>query len=412
MNDYRLTCPKLGVVKDLFPVLNQEINGHPLVYLDTAATTQKPVSVINEVQRYYSEDNANVYRGIYTLCERATAKYESARQSIRHFINAQHNHEIVFTRSATEAINLVAFSYGELVIQSGDEIIISGLEHHSNIVPWQLLCDRKQATLKVIPVDDTGHLDMDEFRNLLSEKTKLVAINYVSNVMGIISPVQEIIDQAHAVGVPVLVDANQAVQHFSVDVTTLDCDFLVFSGHKMYGPTGVGVLYAKEKWLEKMPPYQSGGDMIKTVTFDQTEFNVLPYKFEAGTPNMAGVIGLGEAIQFLNDIGMENIHQHDTQLLAYATKRLLAVEGLNIIGQSTTKVGVISFTLDHAHPHDIATILDQEGVALRAGHHCAMPLMQRFGLPATARVSLGVYSTREDIDRLMVGINKVNELFV
>ena len=407
-----LTHSKLGVIRDHFPVLNQQINDHPLVYLDSAATTQKPQSVIDETSIYYTQDNANVYRGIYTLCERATSKYEASRQAVRHFINAKHNHEIVFTRSATEAINLVASSFGDIAINEGDEIIISAAEHHSNIVPWQQLCHRKKATLKVIPVDERGCLDITSFHDFLSERTKLVAITYVSNVLGSIFPVKEIIKAAHAVDVPVLLDANQAVQHFTVDVLDLDCDFMVFSGHKMYGPTGIGVLYAKEVWLERMPPYQCGGDMIKTVTFDKTEFNVLPYKFEAGTPNMAGVIGLGEAVNFLNQVGMQAIREHDEQLSQYAMKRLSIVDGLKMIGTSSPRVGVISFVLEHAHPHDIATILDQSGVAIRAGHHCAMPLMQRFNLPATARVSLGIYSNRDDVNRLMEGLSKVNELFV
>ncbi len=407
-----LTHSKLGVIRDHFPVLNQQINDHPLVYLDSAATTQKPQSVIDETSIYYTQDNANVYRGIYTLCERATSKYEASRQAVRHFINAKHNHEIVFTRSATEAINLVASSFGDIAINEGDEIIISAAEHHSNIVPWQQLCHRKKATLKVIPVDEQGCLDMTAFHDLLSERTKLVAITYVSNVLGSIFPIKEIIKAAHAVDVPVLLDANQAVQHFTVDVLDLDCDFMVFSGHKMYGPTGIGVLYAKEVWLERMPPYQCGGEMIKTVTFDKTEFNVLPYKFEAGTPNMAGVIGLGEAVNFLNQVGMQAIREHDEQLSQYAMKRLSIVDGLKMIGTSSPRVGVISFVLEHAHPHDIATILDQSGVAIRAGHHCAMPLMQRFNLPATARVSLGMYSNRDDVNRLMEGLSKVNELFV
>lgn len=394
-----------------FPIFQQQSGAHPLVYLDSAATTQKPQRVIDAVSHYYQSSNANVHRAVYKLCEKATVQYEAARQSVRRFINAGRNHEIVFTRSATEAINLLAHSFGELEINEGDEIILSMMEHHSNIVPWQTLCQKKKACLKVIPITDAGELDLEAYKTLLSAKTKLVAVIHASNVLGTINPVKEIIVEAKKHAVPVMLDGTQAVPHIPVDVTDLDCDFYVFSGHKMYGPTGVGVLYAKEAWLEKMPPYQTGGDMIKKVTFEETTFNVLPHKFEAGTPNMAGVIGLGEAVNFLQELSMERIFAHECELLDYATARLSEFERLRIIGTAKHKVGVVSFVMDGAHPHDIATILDQQGVAIRAGNHCTMPLMQNYKLAATARASFGVYTTKEDIDALVAGLTAVCDIF-
>jgi cysteine desulfurase / selenocysteine lyase len=407
-----LSCTKNNIldIVEQFPVFSHKLN-QDLSYLDSAATTQRPRCVIEEISDFYSSDNANVYRSVYGICERATARYEASRQAIRHFIHAKRNEEIIFTRSATEAINLVAYSFGELAVTAGDEILISAAEHHSNLVPWQILCEKKDAVLKIIPIKDDGDLDLEAYRGLLSVKTKLVALIHVSNVLGIINPVKEMIALAHQNNTPVLLDSNQAVAHLPVDVQDLDCDFMVFSGHKMYGPTGIGVLYAKQDWLEKMPPYQTGGDMIATVTYKKTEFNDLPHKFEAGTPNTAGVIGLGEAVNFLSRLGMGNVYQHDLELLQYTQLKLATVPGLRIIGKLAGKVGVISFVMDCAHPHDIATILDQDGVAIRAGHHCAMPLMQRYGLAATARASFGVYTTTQDIDKLVAGLMKVCQIF-
>jgi len=398
-------------VREDFPILSQESHGKPLVYLDSGATTQKPRDVIEVVSDYYSRDNANVHRGLYELSQRATASYEAARQNVRNFINAKRNHEIIFTRSATEAINLVATSFGEANIQAGDEIIISEMEHHSNIVPWQLLCERTGAILKVIAIDDDGVLDLAHYRQLLNSHTKLVSVIHVSNVLGTINPVKEIIEIAHKRDIPVMLDGAQAVPHMSVDVQDLDCDFYVFSSHKLYGPTGTGVLYGKTDLLDAMPPYQGGGDMISRVTFEKTEYNVLPHKFEAGTPNMAGVIGLGAAIDYLNRIGMDNIFNHEEELLSYAMDALKAIPGIRFIGTALEKVAVISFVMDCAHPHDIGTILDTEGIAIRAGHHCAMPLMERFGVPATARISFGLYNQKEDVDRLVEGLHKVKKLF-
>jgi len=398
-------------VKDDFPLLQQTVHEKPLVYLDSGATSQKPQQVIDAVNQYYTLDNANVHRGIYDLSQRATAAFEAARQGVRNFIHAKHNHEIIFTRGTTEAINLVAHSFGDMFVNAGDEIIISAMEHHSNIVPWQMLCERKGAHLKIIQVTDEGCLDMTHFQSLINSRTKLVSVIHASNVLGTINPVEEIVAAAKAHDIPVLLDGAQAVSHLPVDVCALDCDFYVFSAHKLYGPTGTGVLYGKEKWLNAMPPYQGGGDMIRRVTFEKTEYNVPPYKFEAGTPNMAGVIGLGAAIDYVNRLGLDNIAQHESALLSYATSELEKISGLRIIGTATEKVGVISFTMDCAHPHDIATILDSEGIAIRAGHHCAMPLIERFGVPATARISLAVYNQKQDIDRLVIALNKVKNLF-
>lgn len=397
--------------KNDFPLLQREFYDKPLVYLDSAATTQKPQAVIDAVDHYYAHDNANVHRGIYKLSEAATTAYEQARKAVAAFVNAPSQDEIVFTKGTTESINLVATTYGERFIQAGDEIVISTMEHHSNIVPWQLLCERNGAILKVIPMSDDGVLDLDAYRQLLTTKTKMVAVVHVSNVLGVINPVKQMIEIAHAQDIPVLIDGAQALPHMPVDVTDLDCDFYVFSAHKMYGPTGIGGLYAKKYWLEQLPPYQGGGDMIYLVSFEKTEYSQPPFKFEAGTPNMAGVAGFKAAIEYLNQIGFEVIQAHEAQLYQYARMQLQRVPGIRLIGQSEYQCSVVSFTLDDVHPHDISTILDQEAVAIRAGHHCAMPLMQRLKLPATARMSLGLYNDTNDIDRLCEGLHKAVRLF-
>jgi cysteine desulfurase / selenocysteine lyase len=399
------------IVRKQFPLLQIKEQEKPLVYLDSASTTQKPQCVIDSVRDYYQNDNANVHRGIYELSQRATAKYEATRQAVRNFIKAKRNHEIIFTRGTTEAINLVAHSFGRSYVKPGDEIIISTMEHHSNIVPWQQLCQQVGATLRVIPIFDDGSLDIDAYQKMLNGKTRLVAINHVSNVLGTVNPVKDMINMAHDQHVPVLVDGAQAVAHIEVDVVDLDCDFYVFSSHKVYGPTGVGVLYGKSEWLEMMPPYQLGGDMIKTVSFDKTEFNILPHKFEAGTPNIAGVIGLGDAIHFLQQFNPDELIQAETALLRYASDALMCIDGLKIIGTSEEKLSVISFVLESAHPHDIATVLANDAVAIRAGHHCAMPLMDRLGVPATARLSLGIYNNKEDVNRAVAALNNVLKLF-
>ncbi|AKQ33781.1 Cysteine desulfurase [Candidatus Coxiella mudrowiae] len=379
--------------------------------MDSGATAQKPQIVIDAISHYYCNNNANVHRGIYTISERATTAYENMRKKIKAFINAAHTHEIIFTRGTTESINLVASSFGAMQVQQGDEVVISEMEHHSNIVPWQLLCERAEAKLKIIPVNDNGILNLDEYRKLLTERTKIVGLIHVSNVLGTVNPVKEMIRLAHQKNIPILLDGAQAIPHMVVDVQDLDCDFYTFSGHKLYGPTGIGVLYGKTNLLEKMPPYQGGGDMIRRVTFEKTEYNVLPHKFEAGTPHIAGVIGLGTAIDYLMAIGFEKINAHEKALLNYVTQKLQQISGLKIIGNALNKVGVISFTMEQAHPHDIATILDHEGIAIRAGHHCAMPLMERFKLPATARITFGLYNTFDDIDRLIDGLVLVNQIF-
>ncbi|MBI2167322.1 MAG: cysteine desulfurase [Candidatus Omnitrophica bacterium] len=398
-------------VRKNFPALNQKIYGKPLVYLDNAATTQKPKSVIDALEQYYSSENANIHRGIYYLSQQATNAYEGVRARVRQFLNARSSEEIIFVRGATEGINLVAQSYGRTYVKEGDEIVVSVMEHHSNIVPWQMLCDEAGARLRVIPINDEGEILTGEYENLLNERTKLVSIAHVSNVIGTLNPVKEMVEKAHGRGIPVLVDGAQAVPHLKVDVQDLDCDFLVFSGHKMFGPTGVGVLYGKSELLEKMPPYQGGGDMISSVTFEKTVYNKIPYKFEAGTPHIAGVIGLGRAIDYLNEIGMEEIAAYEEELLRVATEALGRVPGLRLIGTARKKSAIVSFVLKEVHPHDIGTILDRQGVAIRAGHHCAMPLMQRFGVPATARASFAFYNTKEDVDALCRALGKVREVF-
>lgn len=394
-----------------FPILNAKVHGKPLVYLDNAATTQKPLTVIEAEREYYHHYNANVHRGIHNLSQRATNAYEDARTRVQHLINAASPNEIIFVRGTTEAINLVAQSYGSSHLQLGDEIILSQMEHHSNIVPWQMLCRQTGARLRVIPVDDSGELQMDMFKSLLNEHTRFVAVTHASNALGTINPVAEIIKLAHQHGVPVLLDGAQAVAHLAVDVQKLDCDFYAFSGHKLYGPTGIGVLYGKAALLDAMPPYQGGGDMIRTVSFEETSYNALPYKFEAGTPNIAGVIGLGAAVEYVRSIGLAAIAAHEKALLAYATPLLAAVPGLTIIGNAHEKTGILSFVLEGIHPHDIGTILDRQGVAIRTGHHCTMPLMERFGIPATARASFALYNTRQEVDVLVAAVHKAREVF-
>lgn len=394
-----------------FPILQEKIHNKPLVYLDNAATTHKPLSVINAMNDFYMHNNSNVHRGVHTLAARATQDYENVRQKVQSFINAKKVSEIIFTSGATESINLVASSYGRKNFKPGDEIIISIMEHHANIVPWQMICEQTGAKLQVINITQAGELDLEHYEKLLNSATKLVAITHVSNTLGTINPIKQVIDLAHNYNIPVLIDGSQAMAHMPVDVQDLDCDFYVFSAHKMYGPTGTGVLYGKESILDAMPPYQGGGDMIKTVTFAKTEYADLPLKFEAGTGNIAGVIGMGVSIEFLNQVGLVNIAQHENILLQYANNLLSTIGNLSIIGNASHKVGVISFVLNKIHPHDIATILDREGVAVRAGHHCTMPLMNFYNVPATTRISLAMYSTKEEIDVLVSAINKVNNLF-
>lgn len=398
-------------VKEDFPVLKQTVNGKPLVYLDNAATSQKPQSVIDALVDYYTEDNSNVHRGVHTLSQRATDHYEEARSKVRRFINADDDREIIFVRGTTEAINLVAQTFGKENIHQGDEIIISSMEHHSNIVPWQILCQERGATLKVIPIDDSGELLLDEYQALLSPRTKLVSIVHVSNALGTIIPAKQVVEMAHAREVPVLLDGAQAVPHSRVDVQDLDCDFYAFSGHKLYGPTGIGILYGKAGLLEAMPPYQGGGEMIRSVSFEKTLYNVLPHKFEAGTPNIAGSIGLGAAIDYVEDLGIESINAYERQLLDYGTELLSQISNVQIIGTAKDKSGILSFVMDGVHPHDIGTILDAEGIAIRTGHHCAQPLMDRFGIPATARASFAFYNTKQDLDALAQAIDRVIEVF-
>ena len=394
-----------------FPILRQRVHGKPLVYLDNAATTQKPQSVIDAVVRYYAHDNANVHRGVHALSQQATDAYEAARSRVQRFVNARAVDEIVFVRGTTEAINLVAQSYARPRMQPGDEILISAMEHHSNIVPWQLVCEQTGAVLKVAPIGDTGELEMEAFDALLGPRTRLVAITQLSNALGTIVPIERIVAAAHAMGVPVLVDGAQAVSHLAVDVRALDCDFFAFSGHKVFGPTGIGALYGKADLLNAMPPYQGGGDMIRSVSFARTEYNDLPWKFEAGTPNVAGAIGLGAALDYVSALGIDAIAAHEHDLLAHATQEASRIPGLRIIGTAPRKASILSFVLDGVHPHDIGTILDRGGVAIRAGHHCAMPLMQRFGIAGTARASFALYNTRDDVDALLAGIDEVRRMF-
>ena len=394
-----------------FPILESQVYKHPLVYLDNAATTQKPWCVIRKIEEGYRHQNANVHRGVHFLSQMATEAHEEARKTVASFLNAHSPREIIFTRGTTEAINLVAFSYGEAFVKAGDEIVVSEMEHHSNIVPWQMLCQRKGAVLRVIPFNDKGELDLQAFSNLLNDHTKLVAVAHVSNTLGTVNPVAEIIRQAHRAGVPVLVDGAQAVPHRAIDVQALDADFYVFSGHKIYGPTGVGVLYGKENWLEQMPPYQGGGEMISTVSFEQTTYNELPYKFEAGTPDFIGTTALAEAIRYVEGIGMASIHAYESGLMRYATEQLMQIEGMRIFGQAADKESVISMQVGTIHPYDMGTLLDKLGIALRTGHHCAEPVMRHYGIESTLRASFALYNTYEEVDALVAGIRKVRTLF-
>ena len=409
--DARIANYDVQHIRADFPILRRHVRGKPLVYLDNAATTQKPQAVIDRIVRYYTEENSNVHRGVHYLSEIATAAYEDARSTVKRFINARSEKEIIFTRGTTESINLVAASWGRRNVKAGDEVLITAIEHHSNIVPWQLLCDEKGAILRVAPVNDAGEIVLDEFAKLLTPRTRIVAFGHASNALGTINPIRKMIALAHANGSLVLVDGAQGVPHVTVDVRELDCDFYAFSSHKVYGPTGTGVLYGKEVLLDAMPPYQGGGDMILSVSFEKTTYNALPYKFEAGTPNISGVIGMAAALDYVSAIGLPGIAAHEHDLLTYATGRLEEIDGLRILGTAAEKASVISFTLEGVHPHDIGTILDQEGIAIRTGHHCAQPLMMRFNVPATGRASFGMYNTREEADALVAGLQKVVEVF-
>lgn len=395
-----------------FPILGREVNGKPLIYFDNGATTQKPKQVIDAITRYYGDMNSNVHRGVHYLSQISTDAFEITRRKVQAFIHAKHEHEIIITKGTTESINIVASCYGRAFIEAGDEIIISAMEHHSNIVPWQMLCDEKGCKLRVIPMNDKGELDIVAYKALFSEQTKLVSFTYVSNALGTVNPVKEMIDIAHSHDVPVLVDGAQAVQHVAVDVQALDVDFFAFSGHKMYGPTGVGVLYGKEELLNKMPPYQGGGDMIKDVTFEKTTYNELPFKFEAGTPNIEAGICLGDAIDYIESIGLDAIKAYEDELLDYVTSRLSEIEGIRFIGTAEHKSSVISFVVDGVHPYDIGVILDKLGVAVRTGHHCAQPVMDEFGIPGTVRVSLAIYNTKEEVDVLIEGLERALRMLV
>ncbi|MBS1507585.1 MAG: cysteine desulfurase [Bacteroidetes bacterium] len=401
------TAPDIEKIRAKFPVLHQKVNGKPLIYFDNAATNQKPQQVIDALVNYYSGYNANIHRGIHTLAERATKAFETTRRSMQKFVNAASEEEIIFTRGVTESINLVAATYGRAFFNAGDEVIISGLEHHSNIVPWQMICDEKKATLKVIPVFNNGEIDFDAFKKLLSPKTKLVAINHASNSLGTINPVKEIISEAHAFGAVVLIDGAQAAAHLTIDVQELDCDFYCISSHKMYGPTGAGILYGKKEILQTMPPYMGGGEMIKEVTFAKTTYNDLPYKFEAGTPNIADVIALNEAVNFINDLGKDVIAAHEHELLSYFVEKAAGIPGIKWIGTSASKVAVQSFVIEGIHHFDIGQMLDARGVAVRTGHHCTQPLMDRFGIEGTVRASFSIYNTKEEIDSMVDALNRV-----
>ncbi len=394
-----------------FPILKQKIHGHPLAYLDNAATTQKPLSVIERMTDFYMNEYATVRRGVYEMSARATIAYDEVREKVARFINAPSSSEIVFVRGTTEAINLVASGYGRPFVQAGDEVVISAIEHHANIVPWQQLCQEKGAVLKVIPVNDDGELDIEAYQALLTDKTRIVSVNHISNSLGTINPIKAMIDMAHQRGIPVLIDGAQSIQHMPIDVQALDCDFFAFSSHKIYGPTGIGVLYAKRQHLNAMVPYQTGGDMIESVTFEKTTFAKAPNKFEAGTPAIAEVIGLGAALDYINAVGYENIQPYEHHLLTYATQALLQIEGLRIIGNAREKASVISFVFDDIHPHDVGTLLDSRGIAVRAGHHCTQPVMERFHVPATTRASFSFYNTQQEIDALVDGLRMVTQVF-
>lgn len=393
-----------------FKILDQKVHNRPLVYFDNAATTQKPQVVIDALKEYYETINSNVHRGVHFLSQTATDQFEKARTTVQNFINAKHNHEIIFTKGTTDSINLIAHSFGKAFLNKGDEVIISEMEHHANIVPWQMICEEKEALLKVIPFDDQGVLDLQTYESLLSSHTKIVAITHISNALGTINPIKEIIQKAHKRGIPVMVDGAQAVSHQKVDVQDLDCDFYCFSGHKMYAPMGVGVMYGKEEWLNKMPPYQGGGEMISLVTFEKTTYNELPFKFEAGTPNVGDVIGLMKAIEYMQAIGIENIAEYEHQLFTYAYQKLQEIKGITFYGTAPQKVAVISFNIGVHHPYDVGFLLDQMGIAVRTGHHCTQPIMQRFGIPGTVRVSFALYNTKEEIDLFLEALHKVIQM--
>ena len=396
----------INEIRKDFPILSEKVNGKNLVYLDNGATTQKPQLVIDAISNYNSKENSNIHRGVHTLSQNATTAYEEARKKVQNFINAKHSHEIIFTSGTTGSINTIASSFGKDFLNKGDEIIVSTMEHHSNIVPWQMICEEKGAVLKVIPINEKGEIILEELENLISDKTKLIAISHISNSLGTINPIEKVIELAHANNIPVLIDGAQAVAHQKIDVQELNADFYVFSAHKLFGPTGVGILYGKESWLNKLSPYQGGGDMIKTVTFEKTTYNELPHKFEAGTPNISGGIGLGFAIDYVNSVGFEFIGEQEKQLLNYATQELSKIEGLKIIGTSEKKASVISFVFDNIHPFDIGVIIDKLGVAVRTGHHCTQPLMQFFKIPGTIRASFSFYNTLEEVDVLVSSLNR------
>ncbi len=406
-----LSSQDIANIREDFPILKQQVCGRPLVYLDNAATGQKPRQVIQAISRFYEQDYSNIHRGVHTLSQRATQAYEAVRTKVQRLIHAPEDREIVFVRGTTEGNNLVAFGYVRPLVREGDEILISAMEHHSNIVPWQMLCDEKKARLRVIPINNDGDIILKDYQDLLTPRTRLVAFTHVSNALGTVNPVQQMVELAHRQQIPVLVDGAQAIPHLKVDVQGLGCDFYTFSGHKLYGPTGIGVLYGKAQLLEAMSPYQGGGDMIASVTFEKTTYNKIPHKFEAGTPDIAGVIGLGAAIDYLTGIGIESISAYETELLEYATRQLSIIPGIRILGQAKEKASVLSFTLEGVHPHDIGTILDQQGIAIRAGHHCAQPVMDRFQVPATARASFAFYNTKEEVDALVSGVRAVMEVF-
>ena len=405
--------PALDVerIRSDFPILGRQVREHPLAYLDNAATTQKPRAVLDAIARYYANGNANIHRGVYVLSEEATAAYDAARVTVQRFLNARSPREIIFTRNSTESINLVAQSFGRRQVGPGDEVLITHMEHHSNIVPWQLLCEQKDARLRVAPIDDRGVLQMDEFERLITPRTRMISVVHLSNSLGTVNPVSDIVELARRHGVPVLIDASQSAYHMPIDVQELDCDFLCFTGHKTYGPTGIGVLYGRESLLDAMPPYQGGGDMIRSVTFEKTTYADLPNKFEAGTPNIAGVVGLGAALDYLTGVGLDAIAPHEADLLAYGTAALSEVRGLRLIGTAPDRASILSFVMKGAHPHDVGTIVDTEGVAVRTGHHCTQPVMDRFGVPATARASVAMYNTRAEIDALVRALERVREMF-
>ncbi len=410
LNKTHSTLDVESIRKD-FPILREKVHGEQLVYFDNAATSQKPLSVIKRIEDYYEHENSNVHRGVHHLSQKATDDFEQTRLLIQHFINAEHSYEIIFTKGTTEGINLVANSFGRKYVKEGDEILITHMEHHSNIVPWQILCEHTGAVLKVVPINDQGELDMEAFHQMLSDKTRLVSVVYISNSLGTINPVKEIIDAAHQKDIPVLVDGAQVIPHQAIDVQALGCDFFVCSGHKIFSPTGIGFLYGKEKWLEEMPPFMGGGDMIKVVRFEKTTYNELPHKFEAGTPHIEGVIGLGAGIEYLQGIGYEAISQYEGELLQYATERLQEIPEIRLIGTAKEKASVVSFLIGDIHPYDAGTIIDRLGIAIRTGHHCTQPVMERFGIPGTMRASFAFYNTKEEIDKLIEAIQKVRQMF-